>query len=74
MWGLAAWMDRATRAKWQRDFGAPFTGLYEGRRVQLQWREVVVGHVCRGADPYNHLECIRMVSMQWRWVKLSVKQ
>lgn len=74
MWGLAAWLDRAARAKWRRDFpGTEFTGQHEGRRVALQWRECVVGHVCRGADPYSHMECIQLVQHQWRWVKLKSK-
>lgn len=69
MWGLALAVQRAERAAWRKKFGSEYTGLYKGRAVRLAWGERVVGHVCRGADPYSHLECFVLVQRDWVWLR-----
>jgi hypothetical protein len=73
MVNLVHWFHDFRAAKWRKDFSSEFTGEHEGRKIQLEWRETVVGHVCVGDDPYSHLRCIQMTEMQWRWVKLATK-
>ena len=70
MWALALAVQRAERAEWRRKFGTEFTGLHEGRPVRYTWREVTVGHVCVGDDPFGlHLHCQRLVGMRWVWLR-----
>lgn len=72
MWALAQAHAQFQRSEYERRFGAPFTGEHEGRKIRLEWRESVVGHICMGDNTlFSHLNCHQIVEMQWRWVKLA---
>lgn len=70
---LADHFRRVEAAQWKKRFGTEFTGEHEGRPVHYAWLERVTGHVCTGADPFNHLECLRITQWQWCWLRGKAK-
>ena len=70
MWALAELHRYWERERWRKHFGTEFTGLHEGRPVRLCWREITIGHICRG-DYFRdgHSECARIVEMRWQFVR-----
>lgn len=55
---------------WKRRFGTEFTGFHEGMPVRYTWREVTIGHICRGAGGVDgHLKCLRIVVPGWCWLR-----